>query len=78
MSWPLGVETPRKTIPLPPTTVIDISPLGDAKSRAFREHKTQVDHLALHDQVMQTLAGKEYYHHVGVKYTGSVARKSFD
>jgi len=62
MSWPLGVETPRKTIPLPPTAVIDISPLGDAKSRAFREHKTQLDHLALHDDVMQTLAGKEYYH----------------
>jgi LmbE family N-acetylglucosaminyl deacetylase len=62
MSWPLGVETPRNTTPLPPTDVIDISSLGDLMARAFREHRTQQDHAELHARILRTLAGKEYYH----------------
>lgn len=65
MSWPLGgLEMPRKTTPLPPTAVVDISPLGDLVRRAFLEHKTQQDHLALHEQILKALGGKEYYHRV--------------
>ena len=64
MSWPLGVEMPRKTTPLPPTDVVDISPLGDLMHRAFLEHKTQQDHLALHTQILHALAGKEYWSQV--------------
>jgi LmbE family N-acetylglucosaminyl deacetylase len=64
MSWPLGVEMPRKTTPLPPTAYVDVSPLGDLMRRAFLEHKTQQDHLERHTQILAALAGKEYYHRV--------------
>ncbi len=64
MSWPLGVEMPRKTTPLPPTAAVDVSSLGDLMHRAFLEHKTQQDHLERHTQVLKALAGKEYYHRV--------------
>ncbi len=64
MSWPSGVELPRKTTPLPPTDVVDVSALGDLVHRAFLEHKTQQDHLALNDQILRALAGKEYWCHV--------------
>lgn len=64
MSWPLGVEMPRKTTPLPPTAVVDVSALGDLVRRAFLEHRTQQDHLDLHGQILRALGGKEYYHRV--------------
>lgn len=64
MSWPLGVEMPRKTTPLPPTAVVDVSSLGDLVPRAFLEHRTQRDHLELHGQIIKALGGKEYYHRV--------------
>jgi LmbE family N-acetylglucosaminyl deacetylase len=64
MAWPAGVEMPRKATPLPPTAVVDVSPLGDLMTRAFLEHKTQQDHRELHAQILKALAGKEYYHRV--------------
>jgi LmbE family N-acetylglucosaminyl deacetylase len=64
MSWPEGAEVPRKATPLPPTAIVDVSPLGDLVSRAFLEHKTQIDHLDLHTRLLKALAGKEYYHRV--------------
>ncbi|HEX5135326.1 MAG TPA: PIG-L family deacetylase [Planctomycetota bacterium] len=62
MSWPVGVEMPRRAVPLPPTDVVDVSPLGDLVRRAFLEHKTQADHSDLNAQILKTLAGQEYYH----------------
>ncbi|MHC4339685.1 MAG: PIG-L deacetylase family protein [Planctomycetota bacterium] len=50
--------------PLPVTTVIDISSLGDRKRRAFLEHKTQQDHLELYDRIMTAFKGAEYYHRI--------------
>ena len=48
--------------PLPVTTIVDVSVIGDAKRRAFREHRTQQDHLALLDRVLTAFGTKEYYH----------------
>ncbi len=64
MSWPEGVELPRKMTPLPPTAYVDVSSLGDLMRRAFLEHKTQQDHLERHTQVLKALKGREYYHRV--------------
>jgi N-acetylglucosamine malate deacetylase 2 len=64
MSWPAGIELPRKTVPLPPTDVVDVSPLGDLVRRAFLEHRTQMDHSELNAQILKALAGQEYYHRI--------------
>ena len=53
---------PRGGPPLPFTTVVDVSVLGDRKRRAFLEHRTQLDHLELHDRLMALFDGREYYH----------------
>lgn len=50
--------------PLPITTVVDCSELGDTKRRAFLEHKSQQDHLALYDELRAIADGKEFYHRV--------------
>ena len=50
--------------PLPLTTVVDISKLGDLKRRAFLEHKSQLDHLELFDRVQAAYQGTEQYHRV--------------
>jgi LmbE family N-acetylglucosaminyl deacetylase len=50
--------------PLPVTTVVDISALGDLKRQAFLEHRTQQDHLELFDRVLAESDGREYYHRV--------------
>ncbi|MHC4931839.1 MAG: PIG-L deacetylase family protein [Planctomycetota bacterium] len=55
-------ELARGGPPLPVTTVIDISSLGDRKRRAFLEHETQQDHLELYDRIMTAFNGAEYYH----------------
>ncbi len=68
MSWPPGLELPRKTVPLPPTDVVDVSPLGDLVRRAFLEHKTQLDHSELNAQLLAAFSGKEYYHRTGTTY----------
>ena len=54
----------RGGTPLPVTTVVDVSSIGDAKRRAFLEHRTQQDHLELLDKVHAALGGTEYYHRV--------------
>jgi LmbE family N-acetylglucosaminyl deacetylase len=61
-TWPPGIDPPNRTKPLPVTTILDVSSLGDAKHRAFLEHRTQQYHLERHTQVMQAFDGKEYYH----------------
>jgi len=58
-----GMEVPGGP-PLPVTTVVDISELGDAKRRAFLEHRSQVDHLELLDRILHDFDSKEYYHRV--------------
>jgi LmbE family N-acetylglucosaminyl deacetylase len=50
--------------PLPITTVVDISSLGDRKRRAFLEHRTQHDHLELFDRILAGFEGREYYSRV--------------
>lgn len=54
----------RGGTPLPVTTVVDVSSLGDRKRRAFLEHATQRDHLELLDRILGDFDGKEYYHRV--------------
>jgi len=62
-SFPVTDEfEPRGGPPLPFTTVVDVSSLGDRKRRAFLEHRTQLDHLELFDRVTAVFDGKEYYH----------------
>lgn len=51
-------------VPLPVTTVVDVSSLGDRKRRAFLAHETQQDHLELLDRILAALGGREYYHRV--------------
>jgi len=60
-TFPPAMDPPGGT-PLPATTVIDVSALGDRKRRAFLAHRTQRDHLARFDEIMALLDGKEYYH----------------
>jgi LmbE family N-acetylglucosaminyl deacetylase len=63
LSWPPDPKyPPRGGPPLPITTVVDVSALGDRKRRAFLAHRTQQDHLERHEQIMAALGGKEYYH----------------
>ncbi|MFQ5845197.1 MAG: PIG-L deacetylase family protein, partial [Planctomycetota bacterium] len=46
LTWPDALTDPsRGGPPLPITTVVDVSGLGDRKRRAFLEHRTQRDHL---------------------------------
>lgn len=59
-----GNSEPRGGEFLPVTTVVDVSALGDAKRRAFLEHRSQRDHLELFDTIMSDFDGKEYYHRV--------------
>jgi len=66
---PLGArdenpDEPRGGKTLPVTTVVDVSALGDAKRRAFLEHRSQQDHLELFDTIMSDFDGEEYYHRV--------------
>ncbi|MGQ0614366.1 MAG: PIG-L deacetylase family protein [Planctomycetaceae bacterium] len=64
-TFPPNLEIPRRAGPgLPVTTVVDVSALGDAKRRAFLEHRTQIDHLELFDRVLSASGGAEYYHRV--------------
>lgn len=62
MSWPEGLDLPRKAVPLPATHTVDVSSLGDLVRRAFLEHKTQSDHADLNAQILRALAGRELYH----------------
>lgn len=64
-TFPPGMPEPRGGKPLPVTTVVDVSSLGDRKRRAFLAHATQRDHLELFDRILRDLAGREYYHRVG-------------
>jgi len=68
-SWPPGVVLPRRATPLPPTTVVDVSSLGDLKHRAFLEHRTQIYHLERHTEIMAAFGGNEYYHRVQPAWT---------
>ena len=61
-TFPQGIA--RGGEPLPLTTVVDIAELGDLKRRAFLEHRSQVDHLALFDKLQAELRGTEQYHRV--------------
>ncbi len=64
-TFPPDLEIPRRAGPgLPVTTVLDVSALGDAKRRAFLEHRTQRDHLELFDKILSASGGAEYYHRV--------------
>ncbi len=63
--------------PLPVTTVIDVSPLGDAKRRAFLAHRSQVDHLPLFDRILAAFGGREYYHRARPPWTGGAPAASF-
>lgn len=64
-TFPPGfADLPRGGTPLPVTTVVDVGPLEAAKRRAFLEHRTQQDHLALFDRILAALGGGEYYHRV--------------
>jgi len=44
--------------------VVDVSELGDAKRRAFLEHRSQIDHLELFDSLMAAFDGAELYSRV--------------
>lgn len=44
------------------TTVIDVGPVEPLKRLAFDAHRTQRDHKALHDEIMEMLKGAEIYH----------------
>jgi len=59
----MPVEREREA-PLTATTVVDVRSIGDRKRRAFLEHRTQIDHLALFDQLMESLDGRETYHRI--------------
>lgn len=50
--------------PLPVTTVVDVSSLGDRKRRAFLEHETQRDHVELFDEILAGFDGREFYSRV--------------
>ena len=64
-TFPPGMkDMPRYAEPLLLTTVLDVSELGDLKSRAFAEHRTQQDHLERHQWFMEQAAGQEWYHRV--------------
>jgi LmbE family N-acetylglucosaminyl deacetylase len=63
-TFPRDMDPPRGGTPLPVTTVVDVSSLGDRKRRAFLAHATQRDHLALFDRILGQSAGREYYHRV--------------
>lgn len=63
-TFPEDAEAPPGGPPLPVTTVVDISPLGDRKRLAFLRHRSQRDHLALFDRLLAQLGGREYYHRV--------------
>jgi len=57
-------QPPRGGPALPVTAIVDVSALGDAKRRAFLQHRTQQDHLALFDRIITAFRGREYYHRV--------------
>ncbi len=59
--------------PLPANTVIDVSRAGDAKVRAFSCHKTQQDHLDLHNMMTAGFAGREYYARVSPPWPADAA-----
>ncbi len=64
-TFPPGMkDMPRGAEPLPVTTLLDVSELGDPKSRAFAEHRTQQDHLERHQWFMEQAQGREWYHRV--------------
>ena len=76
---PEGVRLPVDRVreaPLPVTTVIDIRELGDLKRRAFLEHRTQLDHLALFDTLLESLDGRELYHRVHPAWQGDASPES--
>ena len=58
-----GMDVPGGP-PLPVTTVVNLSALGDLKRRAFLEHRSQLDPLDLLDRILGDFDGKEYFHRV--------------
>lgn len=72
-TFPAG--TPPRD-PLPVTTVVDVSELGDLKRRAFLEHRSQRDHLALFDSLMEAFGGFELYHRVHPAWPEGARRES--
>lgn len=78
-TFPAGhADLVRGGPPLPVTTEIDVSPLGDAKRRAFLMHRTQVDHLALFDRILAAFDGREYYHRARPSWPGGAPGTSFE
>ena len=76
-AFPDGFEMdPRAGVPLPATTVVDVQELGDAKRRAFLEHQSQIDHLALFDQLAADFDGTELYHRVHPAWQEGAPRES--
>ncbi len=67
---------PRGGPPLPVTTVVDCSALGDLKRRAFLEHRTQLDHLELFDRIQEEFRGAEYYHRVHPPWSDGQTRET--
>jgi LmbE family N-acetylglucosaminyl deacetylase len=64
-AFPDGYELDeRADVPLPATTEVDVSELGDAKRRAFLAHQSQIDHLELFDRMTEDFRGTEIYHRV--------------
>jgi len=62
-TFPPGLEDAQRGGPgLPITTVVDVKPVEDRKRLAFAAHATQRYHLALHERMMETMKGAEYYH----------------
>jgi LmbE family N-acetylglucosaminyl deacetylase len=76
-AFPDGFEMDaRAGVPLPATTVVDVRELGDAKRRAFLEHRSQIDHLGLFDQLAADFDGTELYHRVHPAWQEGAPRES--
>jgi len=66
--WTRGAAGERRlyvaSIAEPEDLTMPVEREREAPLRAFLEHRTQIDHLALFDQLMESLDGRETYHRI--------------
>lgn len=63
ITWPRSMDHLRGIPGSEATTIVALPPgIVERKRRAFAEHRSQQDHQAIHEKVLQYQEGKEYFH----------------